>query len=132
MSKILVVDDAPTFRLYLRQILESAGFFVDEAVNGIEALEKALTCDVGMYLIDINMPKMDGISLVCKLRGNTQIGQMPIIMISTETKQHEKHMAFEAGANFYLVKPINAKELIGLAYFMMGKPYESVAESVFA
>ncbi|MEK9711506.1 MAG: response regulator, partial [Thalassolituus sp.] len=59
MKQILIVDDASTVRMYHRNILESAGYTVDEAVNGIEALEKALEHTFDLYIVDINMPKMD-------------------------------------------------------------------------
>jgi two-component system chemotaxis response regulator CheY len=84
MKRILIVDDAATVRMYHRAILESAGYAVDEAVNGIEALEKSLTNAYDLYLVDVNMPKMDGYAFLRELRGHTDLAQPPAVMISTE------------------------------------------------
>ena len=60
MKRILIVDDAATVRMYHRNILESAGYSVDEALNGIEAIEKAFQESFDLYIVDVNMPKLDG------------------------------------------------------------------------
>jgi len=60
MKRVLVIDDATTVRLYYRQILEARGFAVEEAGNGYEGLEKALAGQFDLYVVDVNMPKMDG------------------------------------------------------------------------
>src|ERR1043165_3660288 len=65
---ILVVDDASLVRLYYRSILESAGFRVEEALNGLEALEKLLSVPVDLLIVDINMPQMDGFTFLARLR----------------------------------------------------------------
>ena len=59
-KRILIVDDAATVRMYHRGILESAGYAVEEAMNGIEALEKALEAPFDLYVVDVNMPKLNG------------------------------------------------------------------------
>jgi two-component system chemotaxis response regulator CheY len=112
MKPILVVDDALTVRMYHRQILESAGFRVDEAANGYEGLERALKVVYGLFLIDINMPKMDGYSLVRALRANEETRPTPIVMISTEAEAEDRDLAYVAGANVYLVKPVRPEDLI--------------------
>jgi len=106
--KILVVDDAQTVRGYHRQILEEAGFSVGEAANGLEAVEKVFQ-EPGQYaalLVDINMPQMDGYSLVREVRSNPDAQAIPAIMISTEAEMHDRDLAYQAGANGYLVKPV--------------------------
>jgi two-component system chemotaxis response regulator CheY len=119
-KRILVVDDAATVRMYHRQILEGAGFAVDEAINGIEALEKALTTPFDLYLVDINMPKQDGYAFLRELRNGDLPQQAPAIMISTEAELQDRARAYEAGANFYLVKPIKPEELLGYCRLMLG------------
>jgi two-component system chemotaxis response regulator CheY len=111
LQRILVVDDAATVRMYHRAILEGAGYVVDEAINGIEALEKALTQPFDLYLVDVNMPKLDGYGFLRELR-RQEIPQAPTLMISTESQSHDRTRAYEAGANFYLVKPIKPQELL--------------------
>ncbi|HEX5391695.1 MAG TPA: response regulator [Rhodocyclaceae bacterium] len=119
-KRILVIDDAATVRMYHRQILEEAGYTVEEAINGIEALEKALSAPFDLYLVDINMPKLDGYNFLRELR-NSDIPQTPAVMISTEAEQQDRLRAYEAGANFYLVKPIKPDDLLGHCRLLLGE-----------
>jgi two-component system, chemotaxis family, chemotaxis protein CheY len=122
MKRILIVDDAATVRMYHRAILESAGYAVDEAVNGIEALEKALTAVYDLYLVDVNMPKMDGYAFLRELRGHTELAQPPAVMISTEAELVDRTKAYEAGANFYMLKPTRPDSLLGHVLVLLGSP----------
>ncbi len=121
-KRILIVDDAATVRMYHRGILESAGFTVEEAVNGIEALEKALTTAYDLYLVDVNMPKMDGYAFLRELRRNAELAQPPAVMISTEAELVDRTKAYEAGANFYMLKPTKPDSLIGHVRVLLGSP----------
>jgi len=112
MKRILIVDDAATVRLFHRAILEEAGYLVEEAVNGIEALEKALQQPFDLYVVDINMPKMDGFGFLQELRAQGG-AQAPAIMVSFDVEAEEKLRAFSSGANVYLTKPV-APELLQL------------------
>lgn len=118
-GRILVIDDAATVRMYHRQILEGAGFVVAEAINGIEAMEKALSERFDLYLVDVNMPKQDGYGFLRELRSR-DIHQAPAIMISTESTGQDKRRAYEAGANFYLIKPIKPDELLSHCRLLLG------------
>ena len=120
-KRILIVDDAATVRMYHRAILESAGYTVDEAVNGIEALENALTTQYDLYLVDVNMPKMDGYAFLRELRGSAGLGQPPAVMISTEAELDDRSKAYEAGANFYILKPTRPESLIGHVRVLLGE-----------
>ncbi|MEA3554767.1 MAG: response regulator [Campylobacterota bacterium] len=111
MKKILVVDDSVTVRMYHRQILENADYEVDEAENGMEALEKISECKYDMYLVDINMPILDGYSFLKRFRENDGF-DAPIIMVSTEAEENDKLLAYEYGANLYQVKPVGTDELV--------------------
>ena len=123
-ANILVVDDANTVRLYHRKVLGDAGWQVDEASNGVEALEKVLNSAPGtafdLYIVDVNMPKMDGFSFVRELRRQTQVRQSPVLMVSTEAQPRDAAAALEAGANGYLVKPPRPAELTLAAALMLG------------
>jgi len=118
-KRILVVDDAATVRMYHRQIVEEAGYTVDVAINGIEALEKALTHPFDLYLVDINMPKLDGYGFLRELRAS-DITQSPAIMISTEAERSDLLRAYEAGANHFLVKPTQPAPLIRICQLLLG------------
>jgi len=121
LKRILVVDDAATVRMYHRAILEAAGYAVEEAINGIEALEKALTLPFDLYLVDVNMPKQDGYGFLRELR-RQDIPQAPAVMISTEAEGRDRTRAYESGANFYLVKPIRPDELLAHCRLLLNAP----------
>lgn len=120
MKRILIVDDAATVRMFHRHILETAGYQVEEAINGIEALEKALQAPFDLYLVDINMPKLDGYGFLRELRVQ-DIPQTPAIMISTEAEANDKKRAYAAGANAYLIKPSKPDELLLQVRILIGE-----------
>jgi two-component system chemotaxis response regulator CheY len=120
MKQILIVDDAATVRMYHRAILEDAGYGVQEAVNGVEALEKALGANFDLYLVDVNMPQMDGYSFLRALRGQ-DIAQAPAIMVTTEGEDGDRRQAFAAGANLYIVKPARADNLLRYVHLLLGE-----------
>jgi len=120
MKRILIVDDAATVRMYHRNILEGAGYAVDEAINGIEALEKALQNPFDLYLVDINMPKLDGYGFLSQLR-REEIDQAPAIMISTEAAANDQTTAYRAGGNGYFVKPIKPVQLLTYVRILLGE-----------
>lgn len=112
-KRILVVDDAGLVRMYYRDILERAGFVVDEALNGLEALEKLLTEPADLLIVDVNMPQMDGVSFLKVLRRQAgATAAIPAVMISTEAGPQDRAAAQAAGANFYLVKPVAPEVLV--------------------
>jgi two-component system chemotaxis response regulator CheY len=124
MSRILVVDDAATVRMYHRKILGDAGWRIDEASNGIEALERVLAQDGGssfdLYVVDVNMPRMDGYGFVRALRLLDARHQAPVVMVSTEAQSQDASAAFDAGANGYLVKPARPPDLVLSAALLLG------------
>jgi two-component system, chemotaxis family, chemotaxis protein CheY len=121
MKRILIVDDAATVRMYHRSILDTAGYAVDEAVNGIEALEKSLQTAFDLYVVDINMPKLDGYGFLRELRAQ-DIVQAPAIMVSTEAASNDRTQAYAAGANAYLVKPLRPEQLLTHVKLLIGGP----------
>jgi two-component system chemotaxis response regulator CheY len=120
MKRILIIDDAATVRMYHRNILQEAGYKVDEAVNGLEALEKALQSTYDLYLVDVNMPKLDGYAFLRELR-TQDVPQAPAIMISTQASGPDRQRAFAAGANLYIVKPIQPEQLLAPIALLLGE-----------
>jgi len=111
MAKILVVDDSLTVRMYHRQILENEGYEVEEAENGMEALEKAQLNKYDLFIVDINMPVLDGYSFVRRLReGEGNIA--PVIMVSTENESKDIEISLKSGANLHLIKPVRPEDLL--------------------
>jgi two-component system chemotaxis response regulator CheY len=122
-KRILVIDDAALVRLYYRDALESAGFAVDEALNGIEALEKVLAAPADLLIVDVNMPQMDGLTFIATLRRQEMPhAATPVLVTSSESEPHDLDAARVAGANFYLVKPLSAEALVEHARLLCGIP----------
>jgi len=120
VKRILIVEDAATVRLYHRSILESAGYDAQEAMNGIEALEKVLRNSFDLYIVDVNMPKLDGYGFLRKLRSE-DLHQAPAIMVSTEAQDDDQTMAYRAGANDYLIKPVKPLQLLAHVRLLLGE-----------
>ncbi|WP_415398006.1 response regulator [Sulfurimonas sp. CS5] len=106
MATIMVVDDSKTVRNYHGAILKSQEFEIIEAENGMEALEKSLDADIDMYLVDVNMPIMDGYSFISDLRKQANYKTVPVIMVTTQEKEEDKISAYKVGANLFETKPI--------------------------
>ena len=121
--RILVVDDANLVRLYYRQILEETGFEVEEALNGLEALERLLASPADAVVVDINMPLMDGVTFLRALRGQAlPLSSIPTLVTSTESKAADVEAARAAGANFYSAKPVGREDLARTMAMFCGVP----------
>jgi two-component system, chemotaxis family, chemotaxis protein CheY len=119
--RVLVVDDAATVRLYHSRLLVDGGFAVDEAANGLEAVESALGTPYDLFLVDVNMPKMNGYACIEALRGDSVGSTAPILMISTEDRPGDAERAYACGANLYLVKPVGGARLLRVATILTAK-----------
>jgi two-component system, chemotaxis family, chemotaxis protein CheY len=120
---VLVIDDASLVRLYYRSTLEAAGFRVEEALNGLEALEKLPGLAADLLIVDVNMPQMDGFSFLRKLRqAERSIAAVPALVTSTESREADFAAARTAGANHYLVKPVSRETLVIFASLLCGLP----------
>ena len=118
--RILVVDDGITMRMYYRDVLEGAGFEVEEAVNGLEGVERAMTDAFDLLVVDINMPKMDGYEVIRTVREDVKLWRLPVLTISTEDKAMDADKAYEVGANFYMTKPVRPEDLTEIAHLLTG------------
>jgi two-component system chemotaxis response regulator CheY len=124
-QRILIVDDASLVRRYYRDIINRAGFEIEEALNGLEALEKLLLRPADLLIVDINMPKMDGLTFLRTLRSQAlPIASIPALMISTEAAPADIAAARAAGANFYLVKPVQPDILLRYVTMLCGSKPE--------
>lgn len=121
--RVLVVDDASLVRMYYRDALERAGYEVDEALNGLEALEKLLVGPADLLIVDVNMPQMDGLSFLKVLRRQEEAtATIPALVVSTEASPQDKDAARAAGANFYAVKPLRPEALVAYVALLCGAP----------
>ena len=125
----MIVEDATTVRLFHRSILEAAGFSVTESMNGLEALERALQSGHApdLFLVDVNMPVMDGYTFLRKIRCEPTLCDVPAIIISTMREQRDDERAFEAGANLVLAKPIKPDLLTRYVRALTGSRVENGA-----
>jgi len=107
--KILVADDEPKIRMFIRANLEARGYEVYLAQDGLEAIEMAERILPDVIILDVNMPRMDGIEACRRIR---QWADMPIIILSVRGDERDKVRALEEGADDYVTKPFGIEELI--------------------
>ncbi|HEY4665466.1 MAG TPA: response regulator [Comamonas sp.] len=112
MHTILAVDDSPSMRKMVSFTLAGAGYQVVEAVDGVDALEKAEAQRIDLVLADQNMPRLDGIGLTRRLREHPRFKNTPILILTTESSDQMKQAGRAAGATGWLVKPFDPNRLI--------------------
>ena len=111
--KVLIVDDSSTTLLMEEMLLKKyTKFDVVLARNGHEAVEKAITEQPNLILLDVVMPKMDGFAACREIRKQPSLRAVPIIMVTSRGEPQNVEMGFESGCNDYLTKPIDSNELI--------------------
>lgn len=109
---IMTVDDSPSMRQMVKTTLQTAGYRVVEASDGQEALEYARENVVDLVITDVNMPRMDGITLVSELRALPSYRLTPLLLLTTESSPEKKMEGKRAGATGWLVKPFNPDQLL--------------------
>lgn len=112
MTCILIVDDSASMRQMVTFTLKSAGYEVEEAVDGADALKKAKTKSFNIVVTDVNMPNMDGIALIKALRTLPNYKFTPLLMLTTESTTDKKQEGKQAGATGWMVKPFNPDQLL--------------------
>jgi two-component system chemotaxis response regulator CheY len=110
---ILLVDDSPTILNLLSMTLSQAGYMVTTASDGVEALELAQVTQVDIVITDVNMPRMDGLTLITRLRELEHYRNIPIVVLSTQQSPLDHGQGKEAGADVYLDKPVSSGDLLG-------------------
>jgi two-component system chemotaxis response regulator CheY len=107
--KFLVVDDFSTMRRIVRNLLKELGYInVDEAEDGVIALQKLKSQSFGFVVSDWNMPNMDGLALLQAIRADEVLKKIPVLMVTAEAKKENIIAAAQAGASGYVVKPFTA------------------------
>ena len=108
----LVIDDSKSIRSILTKILVGIGFTVEEAANGLEAMELIKKSKVDLALVDWNMPNMDGCEFIQEVRKDNAHKDMLLMMVTTETAINKVAEALEAGADEYIMKPFTREMII--------------------
>ncbi len=109
MSKILVTDDEANIRLVVKEYAEFEGYEVDEAENGMQAIDMVKNNNYDLVIMDVMMPKLDGYSACKEIK---KIKNIPVIMLSARGEEYDKLFGFEIGIDDYVVKPFSPKELM--------------------
>jgi two-component system, chemotaxis family, chemotaxis protein CheY len=117
---IMTADDSSSVRQMVAFTLKQAGYDVVEAIDGQEALTKMTTQPIHMLITDLNMPRLDGIELVKKVRALPQYKFMPIILLTTESQEDKKQAGKAAGATGWIIKPFKPEQLLGVVKKVLG------------
>ncbi len=121
-KKILVVDDNPDSRELVVKVLRRNGYQMIEAVNGKDALEKAITERPDLILMDRSLPEMDGNEVTRRLKARQEFHDIPIVALTAHAMRGDRERALEAGCVGYLSKPIDVRQLPGqVAAYLAGK-----------
>ena len=103
-KSILIVEDSITSRMLLKNILESAGYNVKTAVDGIDAITALKTQDFDLVVSDVEMPRMDGFDLTAKIRSDKKLAELPVVLVTVLERKEDREKGIEVGANAYIVK----------------------------
>ncbi|PPD20957.1 MAG: response regulator [Methylomonas sp.] len=120
MATILAVDDSASMRQMVSFTLKGAGYDVVEAVDGVDALNKAKTQAFDCVVTDVNMPNKDGIALIRDLRSLPNYKFTPMLMLTTESGADKKQQGKDAGATGWIVKPFNPEQLLKTIQKVLG------------
>lgn len=120
-ASILTVDDSASLRVALKIALTSAGYAVDEARDGAEGLRKASASSFDLVITDLNMPVMDGLTMIESMRKLPQLAGLPIIFLTTESDAGLKQRAKAAGATGWVTKPFQPDSLVKIVKKVLGR-----------
>ena len=112
MKRIMVIDDAESMRQILTITLKRKGYQVIDAENGLVALEKLQNEKIDLFICDVNMPKMNGLEFLEKLRTEGDHRDTPCIMLTTEVAEDLKEKGRELGSNGWIVKPFEPEDFL--------------------
>jgi two-component system, chemotaxis family, chemotaxis protein CheY len=113
-NRVMAVDDSKTMREMVSFTLRGAGFQVSEAEDGRKALAALEAAPADLIITDLNMPNMDGVTLIRSLRADPRFRATPILMLTTESDPEKKAQGKDAGATGWLVKPFDPQKLVDL------------------
>jgi len=120
-QKVLVVDDSAAIRQSITYVLQQGGYEVTEAKDGLDGLSVLASMEeTNLIITDVNMPNMDGISFIRKVRENDKYKFTPIIVLTTESQGSKMNEGKEAGATGWIVKPFSSEKLLGVVKKVAG------------
>lgn len=119
-KKVLCVDDSASIRQLVGMTLSGAGYAVIEAGDGQDGLGKVQSNDISLVVTDLNMPVMDGLTMIRKLRQLPNCRGVPIVFLTTESSDDKKREAKEAGATGWITKPFRQEQLLAVVKKLLG------------
>ena len=120
-KSILVVDDDEMVLMALDELLSPEGYEVHTVLSGKEALEKLDKNDYHLLMLDIIMPEMDGFQLCRKIREKERYREVPIVFLTAKSREEDRILGLESGANLFLSKPISPEKLLGIVSDTIGE-----------
>ena len=112
MKKVLIVDDSPSVRQQVCMALNQAGFATVEAVDGLDGLAQSANTEISLVICDVNMPRMNGLEMVEKVKADPTRSTLPILTLTSEGQATLIERAKKAGAKGWIVKPFKADLLV--------------------
>jgi chemosensory pili system protein ChpA (sensor histidine kinase/response regulator) len=124
----MVIDDSISVRRVTTNLLRSSGWDVLTAKDGVDALEVLAAAETPpeVFLCDMEMPRMDGIELIGRIRNQAEFRTTPIVMVTSRAGEKHRKLAADAGADEHVVKPFNDEQLIGLITQLVASARESI------
>ena len=120
-KRILLVDDSNTVLMMERMILSQARYELTTASNGAEAVDRARAEKPDLILLDVVMPKMNGLDALAALRADEATRDIPLIMVTTRGEADSMEAGFARGCNDYVTKPVNSSELLAKVRDLLGE-----------
>ncbi len=125
MSAVLVVDDSTMVRIILAECLESSGFEVIEAIDGIEAIEQIQAYRPDLVITDIVMPRMNGYELCRWIKSDPRTKGIPVMMCTTKGEDFDRYWGLKQGADAYIAKPYQPLEMVEAVKSLLEMPLRS-------
>lgn len=125
---VLVVDDEPDIRLILQARLEAAGYRVETASNGLEALNRIRTQPPDLVILDLMLPGMDGFAVCAMLKRDQRFSHIPIVILSARSQAQDKKTGTSLGADAYITKPFQPQELLSTIEQLIGQRTPAASE----
>jgi two-component system chemotaxis response regulator CheY len=120
-AQVLTVDDSASIRQAIKIALTAAGYAVAEAADGAEGLKKAEAGGFDLIITDLNMPVMDGLTMIQELRKRQALAGVPIVFLTTESDEGARQQAKAAGATGWMTKPFEPEQLVRVAKKVLGR-----------
>jgi two-component system chemotaxis response regulator CheY len=122
VKHVLIVDDSQTIRHEIAAGLQQAGFSVSEAGDGVSGLERTTEQTFAMIILDVNMPRMNGLEMLDRLKADPKTADIPVVLLTTEAERALVERARKAGAKGWLIKPVPLEHIVSTALALTGKP----------